>query len=128
MSGKRKEKTNDDFLKPYIAVLSERKAEDVMVLDVRGLTSYTDAFIIASGRSTRQVSSIGQHIDTEMKKKGVKAFSVDGLEEGRWVLLDYGDVIIHVFYEEVRRFYNLEGLWADARQVDITGENANNPS
>jgi ribosome-associated protein len=112
-------KQNDDFLKPYIAALSERKGEDVMVLDVRGLTSYTDAFIIASGRSTRQVAAIGQHIETEMKKQGVKAFCVDGLEEGRWVLLDYGDVIIHVFYDEVRRFYNLEGLWADARRVDI---------
>ena len=117
MSDKSKATVSDDFLKPYIEALSERKAEDVMVLDVRGLTSYTDAFIIASGRSTRQVSSIGQHIDTEMKKKGVKAFSVDGLEEGRWVLLDYGDVIIHIFCDEVRRFYNPEGLWADARRV-----------
>jgi len=119
MSDKTKATVSDYFLKPYIEALSARKAEDVMVLDVRGLTSYTDAFIIASGRSTRQVSSIGQHIDTEMKKKGVKAFSVDGLEEGRWVLLDYGDVIIHIFYDEVRRFYNLEGLWADARRVDL---------
>lgn len=119
MSDKSKATVSDDFLKPYIEALSERKPEDVMILDVRGLTSFTDAFIIASGRSTRQVSSIGQHIDMEMKKKGVKAFSVDGLEEGRWVLLDYGDVIIHVFYDEVRRFYNLEGLWADARRVDF---------
>ncbi len=119
MSEKSKATVTDDFLKPYFEALSERKAEDVIVLDVRGLTSYTDAFIIASGRSTRQVSSIGQHIEMEMKKKGVRAFGVDGLEEGRWVLLDYGDVIIHVFYEEVRRFYNLEGLWADARRVDL---------
>jgi ribosome-associated protein len=110
--------TKDDFLKPYLAAMAERKAEDVTVLDVRGLTSYTDAFIIASGKSTRQVASIGRHIATELKKKGIKAFSVDGVDEGRWVLLDYGDVIIHVFYDEVRRFYNLEGLWADARRVD----------
>jgi len=109
----------DNFLKPYIAALAGRKGEDVIALDVRGLTTYTDAFIIASGNSTRQVSAIGKHIDTEMKKLGVKAFSVDGLEEGRWVLLDYGDVIIHIFYDEVRRFYNLEGLWADARRVDV---------
>jgi ribosome-associated protein len=109
----------DDFLKPYLAALSERKAENVVVLDVRKLTSYTDAFIIASGRSNRQVSAIGQHISTELKKHGIKPFSVDGLEEGKWVLLDYGDVIIHVFYDETRRFYDLEGLWADARRVDL---------
>lgn len=109
---------NDDVLKPYLEVLAERKAEDVVALDVRKLTSYTDAFIIASGRSNRQVSAIGEHIRSEMKKKGVEAISVDGLEEGRWVLLDYGDVIIHIFYDETRRFYDLEGLWADARHID----------
>ena len=92
---------------------------DVVVLDVRRLTSYTDVFIIASGRSNRQVSAIGQHILTEMKKQGVQAFSFDGMEEGKWVLIDYGDVIIHVFYEETRRFYDLDGLWADARRIDV---------
>ncbi|MBU1172617.1 MAG: ribosome silencing factor [Proteobacteria bacterium] len=111
----------DSVLKPYLDVLFERKAEDVVALDVRKLTSYTDAFIIASGRSNRQVSAIGKHIHTEMKKKGVRAFSVDGLEEGKWVLLDYGDVIIHVFLDETRRFYDLEGLWSDARRID-TGQ------
>ena len=111
--------SQDDFLKPYLSVLSDRKAENVVVLDVRSLTSFTDAFIIASGRSNRQVTAIGQHINKEMKKKGVKAFTVDGLAEGKWVLLDYGDVIIHVFFDETRKFYNLEGLWADARRVDV---------
>lgn len=111
--------TPEDLIKPYLSVLSERKAEDVVVLDVRRLTSYTDVFIIASGRSNRQVSAIGQHLLTEMKKKGVRPFSSDGLDEGKWVLLDYGDVIIHVFYDETRRFYDLEGLWADARQIDV---------
>lgn len=111
--------TRDDFLKPYLDVLLERKAENVVALDVRKLTSYTDAFIIASGRSNRQVTAIGQHIRTEMKKMDIQAFSVDGLEEGKWVLLDFGDVIIHIFYDETRRFYDLEGLWADARRVEI---------
>ncbi|MDA8402571.1 MAG: ribosome silencing factor, partial [Desulfobacteraceae bacterium] len=74
----------DDFLKPYIAALSDRKAENVVVLDVRNLTSYTDAFIIASGRSNRQVSAIGQHISTELKKQGIKPFGIDGLQEGKW--------------------------------------------
>ncbi|GAB6095475.1 ribosome silencing factor [Desulfatiferula olefinivorans] len=113
--------TNDDVVKPFLEVLAERKAEDVVALDVRALTSYTDAFIIAGGRSNRQVSAIGEHIRSEMKKRGIQPFSVDGLEEGKWVLLDYGDVIIHIFYEETRRFYDLEGLWADARRIDVTG-------
>jgi ribosome-associated protein len=59
-------------------------------------------------------------IFTELKHKNIKAFSTDGLEEGKWVLLDYGDVIIHIFIEDVRRFYDLEGLWADARHIDVT--------
>lgn len=113
--------TKDDVVKPFLEVLAERKAEDVVALDVRTLTSYTDAFIIASGRSNRQVSAIGEHIRSEMKKRGTQPFSVDGLDEGKWVLLDYGDVIIHIFYEETRRFYDLEGLWADARRIDVAG-------
>ncbi len=117
---------NDQFdasLAPYIEAVSGRKAESVVALDVRKLTSYTDTLIICSGRSNRQVSAIAEHIKLELKKKKIKPLSIDGMKEGKWVLLDYSDVIIHVFYEETRSFYDLEGLWADARQIDITSDN-----
>ena len=113
---------NNDFdasIEPYVEAVSGKKAESIVMLDVRELTSYTDAFIICSGRSNRQVSAIAEHIKIELKKKNISPISIDGVKEGKWVLLDYGDVIIHVFYEETRSFYDLEGLWADARQRRI---------
>jgi ribosome-associated protein len=94
-----------------------RKALDVVVLDVRQLTSLADTFIICSGRSNRQVTAIGEYIRTAMKKQGIAPLSIEGLKEGHWVLMDYGSVVIHIFYDPVRRFYDLEGLWADAPRI-----------
>ena len=94
-----------------------RKALDVVMLDVSRLTSLADTFIICSGRSNRQVSAIGEHIRTEMKKGGITPLSIEGLKAGHWVLMDYGSVVIHVFYDPVRSFYDLEGLWADAPRI-----------
>ena len=108
----------DTSIAPYLEAVSGRKAESIIALDVRKLTSYTDAFIICSGRSNRQVSAIAEHIKLELKKKNIKPLSIDGMKEGKWVLLDYSDIIIHVFYEETRSFYDLEGLWADARKIN----------
>jgi ribosome-associated protein len=108
----------DEFL-PYVAAVTEKKAEDVVLLDVRGLTSIADAFILCCGNSNRQVSALGENIIRTLKKQGIKPLSAEGLGEGRWILIDYGNVIIHVFYESVRAFYDIEGLWSDARRVDI---------
>ena len=90
---------------------------DLVVLDVRELTSVSDIFIICGGRSNRQVSAIAEHIQVNLKKHAIKPLSVEGKKEGHWVLLDYGHVIIHVFYEPVRTFYDLEGLWIDAKRI-----------
>jgi ribosome-associated protein len=106
-----------DALEVYVRVVTGKKAENLVVLDVRKLTSVADAFIICSGRSNRQVQAIAEHIQSELKKQRKKPLSVEGLTEGHWALLDYGDVIIHVFYEPVRLFYDLEGLWVDARRI-----------
>lgn len=102
-------------LKDFFAAISKSKAEGVVGLDVRGLCSVADFLVICTGRSNRQVMAIGEQVVTYLKKQGRKAFGVEGLEDGRWVLLDYGDVVVHVFYEDVRTFYDLEGLWADAK-------------
>ena len=94
-----------------------KKARDPVLLDVRHLTSLADAFLICHGTSNRQVTAIAEHIQRDLKKQGIKALSVDGLKEGHWVLMDYGHVVIHVFYETTRSFYDLEGLWSDARRI-----------
>ena len=107
----------DPSLDLYVKAALGRKAFDLVVLDVRVLTSVADAFIICSGRSNRQVTAIAEFIQTELKKAGKKPLNVEGKKEGLWVLLDYGHVIIHVFYESVRHFYDLEGLWMDAKRI-----------
>ena len=108
----------DPTLDLYINAVMGKKAIDLVVLDVRGLTSVSDIFIICSGRSNRQVSAIAEYIQVNLKKYAIKPLSVEGKKEGHWVLLDYGHVIIHVFYEPVRAFYDLEGLWIDAKRID----------
>jgi ribosome-associated protein len=102
----------------YINAVMGKKAMNIEVLDVRGLTSVSDIFIICSGRSNRQVSAIAEYIQVNLKKHAIKPLSVEGKKEGHWVLLDYGHVIIHVFYEPVRAFYDLEGLWIDAKRIE----------
>ena len=89
----------------------------MIVLDVRELTSVADVFIVCSGRSNRQVTAIANFIETDLKKRNLRPLHVEGKKEGHWALLDYGHVVIHVFYEPVRNFYDLEGLWSDARRI-----------
>lgn len=101
----------------FVEAALGKKAEAVVVLDVGKLTSIADAFIICSGRSNRQVSAIADHIERFLKERKIKPLSVEGKSDGHWVLMDYGDVIIHVFYEETRHFYDLEGLWVDAKRI-----------
>jgi len=118
----------DLSLEPYIRAVLGKKMIGLVALDVRNLTSIADAFIICSGRSNRQVAAIGEHIKQKLKEQGIKPLSVEGLKEGRWALLDYGHIIIHIFYEPVRSFYDLDGLWSDARKVqtDFYSENIHN--
>lgn len=97
----------------------EKKAQDPVLLDVEGLVTYADFFVICSGISARQVQAITEWVETNMRKAGVRALSVEGQTSGKWVLMDYGTVVLHVFYEPVRQFYDLEGLWSDARKLDV---------
>lgn len=97
----------------------DKKAEDLIVLDVRKLSSFTDYFVIMSGRSTRHVQGLAEAINGELRKKRIKEGSTEGLQEGKWVLLDFGDVVVHVFYKDERIFYDLEGLWHDAPRVEV---------
>jgi ribosome-associated protein len=97
----------------------DKKAEDVTVLDVRGLTSYADYFVVMTADSDRQAGAIADHVEQTMKDKGVTKVGVEGYEGGRWILVDYGDVVAHVMNRESRGFYDLEGLWADAPRFPV---------
>ncbi len=96
----------------------ERKGHDVSVLDLRGISTATDYFVLASGTSDVQVKAIADHVVEELKKEGVRPQHVEGLRGGRWVLIDYVDFVVHVFHPNARAFYQLETLWGDAPRWD----------
>jgi ribosome-associated protein len=100
----------------------DTKANDVVLLDLRGVTDMTDFFIIASGTSDTHVRAIGEHVLAEMKAEGARAHHVEGLEKGRWVLLDFVDFVVHLFHPTLRDFYQLERLWADAEPVPLDAD------
>lgn len=100
----------------------ERKAQDVVVLDLTGISSATDHFVIAGGSSDVQVKAIAEHILEELKKEGERPNHVEGMQGGRWVLMDYVDFVVHVFHPQARDFYQLETLWGDAPRVEMAEE------
>ena len=102
------------------AICVENKADDVLVLDLHGVTDMTDYFIVASGTSDTHVRSVAQHVLETLHRQGVRAASVEGLTQGRWVLLDYVDFVVHVFHPSLRAFYQLERLWGDAPALAMT--------
>ena len=94
----------------------EKKAGNIVVLELSGLTDIADFFVIASGSSERHVRTISDGVEHGMKEKGLPPLSAEGYDEGRWVIIDYGDVIVHVFLEELRELYDLESLWIEAKR------------
>jgi ribosome-associated protein len=99
-------------------VASENKGRNVLVLDMRGITPLYDFFVLATGASRRQIHTITEEIDDAMHAAGDRRLSVEGYESSRWVVQDYGDVIVHVFDDAAREYYAMEELWADAPRVD----------
>lgn len=100
----------------------DRKAEDVVVLDLRGINSATDFFVLATGNSDVQVKAIAEHVRDELRGASVRADHVEGLDTGRWVLMDFIDFVVHVFHPESRSFYQLEALWGDAPRIEFEDE------
>jgi len=99
-------------------IIKERKAIDPVLFEVGKLTSIADFFLIASGHSSRQVQAISRHVSERMRGEGFRPYGVEGVQEGHWVLMDYGDVVIHLFYQPVREIYDLEGLWIEAPRIE----------
>lgn len=95
------------------------KALDLVLLDVTGLSSFSDFFVICSGKSSRQVQGIADNLEARLKEYRFRPMGVEGQREGQWILMDYGDVIVHIFYEPVRAFYDLESLWSEAKKVRV---------
>lgn len=112
------------LLEKVVGVIQKHKALDVLVLEVRNLVGYTDYFVICSGQSDRQVQAIAQHLLEEMRAERVLPLGVEGLSRAQWVLVDYNDVVVHVFQDNVRGFYDLEGLWSDAPRLTVVEEHA----
>jgi ribosome-associated protein len=100
------------------AVAADFRGRDILVLDLRKLTSIVDYFVIATGTSRRQIHAMADEIDQAMNVHGDQKLGVEGYGESHWVLLDYGDVVVHLFDEETRRYYDLENLWGDAPRVE----------
>ncbi|MCX5904435.1 MAG: ribosome silencing factor [Proteobacteria bacterium] len=103
----------------YAHLALDKKAVDLVVLDVQEQSSFTSYFIICSGTSDRHVQAIAAHLEASCKQAGMLPLGVEGVREGRWVLLDCADVVIHVFHEPVREFYDLERLWTDAQRIPL---------
>lgn len=110
-------------------VLNDRKAEDIVILDVENLVGYTSYFIVASGRSDRQVKALASTLEREVKTHlSARPLSREGVDQGNWALLDYGDAVVHVFRAEERDFYDLEGLWSDAPREDYPSATVATPA
>lgn len=92
----------------------EKKGQEINILDIRKLSSIADFFVIASGNSDRHVRAIAENVLDRLEEKKLRCHHVEGLQESHWILLDFGDVMVHIFYPETRRFYNLERLWGEA--------------
>ena len=103
-------------------VAADLKARDVVVLDMRELTPLYDFFVLATGTSRRQIHNLAEEIDASMAGEGEARIGIEGYESGRWVVQDYGDIIVHLFDQETRSYYGLDDLWADARRIDWENE------
>ena len=117
-----------DKAKLCLKIIKERKAIDPVMFEVGQLTSISDYFLIASGSSSRQVQAVTRHLRKRMREEGFRAYGVEGEQEGHWVLMDYGDVVVHLFYQPHREIFDLEGLWIEAPRVNLEDENMGDAS
>ena len=104
------------------AICLDSKANDVVILSLKGIIDFADFFVIASGTSDTHVRSIADHVMTELKSEGAPVHHVEGVPQGRWALLDYVDIVVHVFHPSLRSFYQLERLWGDAEVVPVDSQ------
>jgi ribosome-associated protein len=116
-----KHRTSDSEETAQVAAQAalEKKGEDVVIIDLRELSSYTDFLVICSGSSDRQLEAVAESVSVTLKAAGHVPVGSEGTRGGKWALLDFGDIVVHVFHQDERGYYDLEGLWADAPRVDV---------
>jgi ribosome-associated protein len=117
------ERARDTATAIAVAAL-DKKAVGLEILDVAGKVDYADFLVIMTGRSDRHAQSLAQGIEESLKKRGIRPVAVEGLSHGLWVLMDFGDVVVHVFQDEARQLYDLDGLWLDARRLPVPADKA----
>jgi ribosome-associated protein len=114
--------TEKDILTLAVKAADDKKAEEILALNMKGISLVADYFLICHGNSDKQVQAIAREIKDKANENGIDIKRMEGFEEARWILVDLGDVIAHVFHREERGYYNLERLWGDAPQEDLSGE------
>ncbi|HEX8633453.1 MAG TPA: ribosome silencing factor [Pyrinomonadaceae bacterium] len=112
----------DGRIESALRAASDKKAHDLVVLDLRPIATFTDYFLIASGTNARQVQAIADEITERLKREGTRAERIEGYQTAEWVLVDYGDFIVHIFEDKSRRFYDLERLWREGRRVALPAD------
>jgi ribosome-associated protein len=112
----------DDRILTALHAASDKKAHEMVVLDLREVATFTDYFVITSGTNERQVQAISDEVFERLKKNGTPAARVEGRQTAEWILLDYGDFIVHVFDDKARKFYDLERLWRESKRLDLPPE------
>ena len=112
--------TTQEKLEKIVKILDSKKAENIQVIGITNLTIIADYFIIATGTSTTQVKSLADEVDFQLGQLGIEPRGIEGVRAANWIVLDYGDIVVHVFYRDTRDEYQLERLWADGEQVDIS--------
>ncbi|SCZ77194.1 ribosome silencing factor [Acidaminobacter hydrogenoformans] len=112
--------SNQNLAEEIGRLIDSKKGDDIVILDLRGISSVADYFVIASGNSDRQVVAIADHVEDELAKHGIYSKYKDGMKTGRWVVIDYHDILVHIFHKEERDYYNLERLWNDAKKIVLT--------
>ena len=114
--------TLDDRILTALHAADEKKARELVVLDLRGIATFTDYFVIASGSNRRQVQAIADEVSERLKQGGTRAARIEGYRTAEWVLLDYGDFVVHVFEDKARSFYDLERLWREGGRIDLPAD------
>ncbi|AKL95115.1 iojap-like ribosome-associated protein [Clostridium aceticum] len=111
--------TTFDLVAKVVKSIDDKLGQNITVLDLNGITTLCDYFVITSTPSIRQVKAITDEIQDRLEEEGIYVLHREGYTSGRWVLLDYGDIVIHILYKEDREFYNIEGIWKDAVTIDV---------
>ncbi|NLM04633.1 MAG: ribosome silencing factor [Clostridiales bacterium] len=113
------DKQSLDIIKKIINDIDEKLGQNIVVMDLKNISSICDYFIITSAASIRQTKAMADEIESTLEEEGISIFHKEGYDSGKWILLDYGDIVIHIFHDEDREFYNIEGIWKDAKTINV---------